>query len=174
MTPRRINREVPCSMAKGNLGAGNCFNGRTRASPRVREPRPGQPPCSMAGFDVVPATAPDQRSQATRQLLHLKQMYPDSRSRGMVPRDRMSTTCRSPVDSGVSYCAILGLSTFEWPLQGRPKLIPRADIAVSLLAILRRTRPSISSGARPAAAGLIAAISAKCSSTKGRCRTPRA
>jgi hypothetical protein len=29
------------------------FNGRTRSSPRVREPRPGQLPCSMAGFDMV-------------------------------------------------------------------------------------------------------------------------
>jgi hypothetical protein len=31
-------------------------------------------------------------------------------------------------------------------------------------------RPSISFGAQPAAAGSIAVISAKCSSTKGRCR----
>jgi hypothetical protein len=35
------------------MGRGNFACRRTRASPRVREPRPGQPPCSMAGFDVV-------------------------------------------------------------------------------------------------------------------------
>ena len=35
------------------------------------------------------------------------------------------------------------------------------------------TRPSISFDARPAAAGSIAVISAKCSSTKARCHTRR-
>ena len=52
-----------------------------------------------------------------------------------------------------------------------PPMIPRESASVS--AILQRARPSISSGARPAAAGSTAVISAKCSSMKGRCRTRR-
>ena len=39
----------------------------------------------MAGFDVVPRDRPRSKVAGTRQLLHLKQMYPNSRSRGMVP-----------------------------------------------------------------------------------------
>ncbi len=52
-------------------------------------------------------------------------------------------------------------------------MIPGGKYQASVSAVLRRGRPSISSAARAAAGGLIAAILLKSSSTKGRYRTLR-
>jgi hypothetical protein len=50
-------------------------------------------------------------------------------------------------------------------------VIPRGKYIGERLGEGQRARPTISSNAQPVADGLTAVISAKCSSTKGRCRT---
>ena len=50
-------------------------------------------------------------------------------------------------------------------------VIPRGNTLGSVSVIRRRTRPSSSSGVQLATAGSTGVISAKCSSTRVRCRT---